>query len=259
MRLWVAAPDVYVRGSLKSGTANRDCGFFVLLRLTRILIFCTVPLMARQFVLEFDRSSRAKNRGRKLGRPRVGARVPHRSRPVLAANSAVHVTLKVRDHVPNLRARDRFFAVRAALAKFRVGAGFRLVHWNVLGNHLHMVVEADSAAALSSGVRAIAHSISRRLSALNVARFGGALSTSSRTPFSLLRGWLGRVFRDRFHAHVLATPTEIAHAIRYVLNNAAHHGFTDTARHAFTSLSHTTARATPCGFLLSRASKAYPK
>jgi hypothetical protein len=33
----------------------------------------------------------------------------------------------------------------------------------------------------------------------------------------------GSVFADRYHAHVLRTPREVAHAIRYVLGNHAHH------------------------------------
>jgi hypothetical protein len=33
----------------------------------------------------------------------------------------------------------------------------------------------------------------------------------------------GSVFSDRYHAHVLRTPREVAHASRYVLGNYAHH------------------------------------
>lgn len=38
-----------------------------------------------------------------------------------------------------------------------------------------------------------------------------------------MAGWLGRVFADRYHAEQLATPTQMQHAVRYVLTNAAHH------------------------------------
>ena len=34
----------------------------------------------------------------------------------------------------------------------------------------------------------------------------------------------GRVFGDRFHSRVLRTPTEVRHALLYVLNNARRHG-----------------------------------
>ena len=33
----------------------------------------------------------------------------------------------------------------------------------------------------------------------------------------------GRVFGDRYHAHILKTPREAARALRYVLMNFAHH------------------------------------
>ena len=38
-----------------------------------------------------------------------------------------------------------------------------------------------------------------------------------------LRGCRGKVFADRYHARALTTPTEVKHALRYVLNNWRHH------------------------------------
>ena len=38
-----------------------------------------------------------------------------------------------------------------------------------------------------------------------------------------MMGRKGRVFDDRYHARVLRTPTEVRHAIRYVLDNARKH------------------------------------
>jgi hypothetical protein len=35
------------------------------------------------------------------------------------------------------------------------------------------------------------------------------------------------VFADRYHAHVLSSPVEAAHAIRYVLDNWKHHARRD--------------------------------
>ena len=39
----------------------------------------------------------------------------------------------------------------------------------------------------------------------------------------------GKVFADRYHAHVLRTPTEAANALRYVLQNFRHHLRQDVA------------------------------
>jgi len=38
-----------------------------------------------------------------------------------------------------------------------------------------------------------------------------------------LMGRKGRVLADRYHAHVLKTPTEVRHAVSYIRNNRRHH------------------------------------
>jgi REP element-mobilizing transposase RayT len=150
---------------------------------------------------------------------------------MLATSAALHVTLKTRTAVPNLRTRRRFNIIKHAFVKF-CGAeanggpaieGFRLVHFAVLSNHVHLVVEADSKHALSMGMQKLLHSISRRLNALSVHEHGGKISTKA-GPYHDLKGWLGRVFADRYHAHHLKTPTEMNHAVNYVLTNADRHG-----------------------------------
>ena len=142
------------------------------------------------------------------GRPkkRKADAVTHQARPWLAEQTALHVTLKLRASVPNLRDRKRFAAVRAAFVKFCnvPGSGFRLVHFSVQTNHIHLIAEADSKLALSKGMQRVAHSISRRVNAL-------------------AERWIGRIFKERYHAHVLMTSTEMVNAVRYVRDNHAHH------------------------------------
>jgi REP element-mobilizing transposase RayT len=176
----------------------------------------------------------------------------------------VHVTLKATRNVPNLRTRRRFAVIKRAFVRFcKVdGLGFRLVHFAVLSNHVHFVVEADSKRALSMGMQKLLHSISRRLNALNVWEHGAKVSTKTGR-YRELAGWIGRVFSDRYHAHVLKTPTEMQHAVRYVLNNASHHHVaTDSkqgGRDPFTSIgdSEPDLVAEARGFLLARACKRY--
>jgi REP element-mobilizing transposase RayT len=198
----------------------------------------------RQAVLPFGRKESVLNRqireralGKKVrrgpGRPpkNEGGRVAHHSRPNLAGKAALHVTLKTRSGVPNLRTRRRFNIIKHAFVKFcgarasdgRAIDGFRLVHFAVLSNHLHLVVEADSKRVLSMGMQKLLHSISRRLNALSVHERGGKVSTRAGR-YNDLDGWLGRVFADRYHAHHLKTPTEMNHAVNYVLTNAERHG-----------------------------------
>jgi putative transposase len=161
--------------------------------------------------------------------------ITHAARPALGASSALHLTLKLRSGMPNLRHGKAFAAVRKALVKWGnvPGAGFRLIHFSVQSNHLHLVAEADSKDALSKGMQRLAHSISRRINALSPR-------------------WLGRVFKERFHAHVLKSPTEMAHALRYVKENHEHHT-SDRRADVCSSFVQRVGVVQAIGFLLRRA------
>jgi REP element-mobilizing transposase RayT len=176
-----------------------------------------------------NRQWRQRARGEKVtrapGRPRSKhAGVSHLARPPLRQKSALHVTLRVTRAVPNLRTRRRYAVIRNAFVKFCAPAelGFRLVHFAVLSNHVHFVIEADSKRALSMGMQKLLHSISRRLNALSLREHGERQSTKAGS-YRALKGWLGRVFTERYHAHLLRTPTEMHNAVRYVRFNAAQH------------------------------------
>jgi REP element-mobilizing transposase RayT len=116
----------------------------------------------------------------------------------------------VKRDVPNLRRRRVFRELRAALTRGREKPGFRLCQFNVLGNHLHLVVEADDRVRLARGMQGLAIRLAR---ATNRAC-----------------GRTGKVFADRYHARRLATPTEVRNALRYVLLNARRHDPDRTAR-----------------------------
>ena len=89
-------------------------------------------------------------------------------------------------------------AIRAS-----VKPGFRVIEFNVLGNHIHFIVEANGADDLARGAQGLAVRIARNSnSALN------------RT---------GKLFGQRYHARSLKTPTEVRNALRYVLLNRKHH------------------------------------
>jgi hypothetical protein len=90
--------------------------------------------------------------GAQAGRkPKNGVRagVSHLKRPALAARFPVHVTLRVRPEVWNLRSQRCFRRIRAAFVAGNDQFGFRLNHYSVQGNHLHLIVEAESAESLS--------------------------------------------------------------------------------------------------------------
>ena len=138
------------------------------------------------------------------GRPRTeGSGLPHRRRSPVASRHPVHLSLRVEPKLPSLRRAKE----RAVLEKcFREGkerAGFRLVHYSIQHHHIHLIVEAQGAEALSSGVRGLSIRIARLL--------------------NTLLGRKGRVFAERYFARALKTPREVHHCLRYVLLNGTKH------------------------------------
>ena len=139
------------------------------------------------------------------GRKRKGPLrlVSHRPRPPHAARYPLHAVLRARPDVPALRKRAVMVALRQALRAGGLRGNFRLVHYSVQGNHLHLVVEAHDKVALSRGMQGLAIRIAR---AVNRAA-----------------GRKGRVFADHYFARELKTPAEVRRAVRYVLDNHLHH------------------------------------
>ena len=134
------------------------------------------------------------------GRKRQSARpnVPHRPRPGFR-KGALHVTLRLRRELWNLRTHRCFRALRWAFARGSERFGFRLVHFSVQGNHIHCIVEAPDAETLGHAMKGLEVRMARALN-----------KVMHRT---------GPVFADRYHAHLLVSPREAANAIRYVLEN----------------------------------------
>lgn len=135
------------------------------------------------------------------GRPR-GEKASHHARPRFRG-LPVHTTLRVRPEIASLRRKPLFEALAAAIDAGSTRPDFRVVHFVVLGNHLHLVVEASDQRALSRGMQGLCIRMAR---ALNRA---------------LLRS--GSVFADHYHSRLLRTPTEVDRAVRYVLDNYRHH------------------------------------
>jgi putative transposase len=156
----------------------------------------------KQLALELPQRG-GKRRG--AGRKPKGRRalVSHRSRPRFEKPAAVQVTLSVAGHVWNLRSQRCFGVIEACLAAARERFGLRVIEFTVLGNHLHLVVEADTDEALSRGMQGLNIRIAKALNRLMARK--------------------GRVFADHYHSRLLRTPTELVNAIAYVLGNAAHH------------------------------------
>ena len=78
--------------------------------------------------------------GRKPAAAHAG--VAHLTRPALAPRFPVHVTWRMDREVWNLRSRRCFSVMQRAMYAGALRFGFRLVHYAVMGNHVHLIVEA---------------------------------------------------------------------------------------------------------------------
>jgi putative transposase len=138
--------------------------------------------------------------GRRPHERRAG--VSHLRRPVLKRRFPVHVTWRMRADVWNLRARRCMGALtRAFLAATK--ESFRVVHYSVMGNHVHLLVEAEDRRALSLGLQGLGIRIAYAM--------------------QKVMGRRGPVLKERYHAHILKTPMEVKRARLYLLGNARHH------------------------------------
>ncbi len=111
--------------------------------------------------------------------------------------------MKVRPGIPSLRTAKLVRELEPSFAKCCNRGDFRLVHYSLQRDHAHLVVEADDAAALGRGMKAIG------------ARLARAVHRIFRRS--------GSVLADRYHVRVLKTPLEVRRAIAYVLLNARRH------------------------------------
>src|SRR3954469_1554244 len=163
--------------------------------------------MRGQLVLKFPKRG-GKRPG--AGRPRlhdkpgvVGREVPHLKRQAFTSRKAVHVTQRVRPDVGYLRKQGPAQVLLQAFKDAAERNRIRIAHYSIQGNHLHLVVEAEDAAALSCGMQGLAIRIARRL--------------------NRRLGRRGPVFADRYHSHLLTSRRQVANAVRYVIGNYRHH------------------------------------
>ncbi len=155
---------------------------------------------------------RKRKRRRGNGQREKLRKVPHRRRPALSPRHPVHVTWRVLPHVWNLRSRRCFGPIAECFSRGRDRFGFRLVHFSVQGNHLHLVVEADDERALARGMQGLGVRIAKAL--------------------NRVMGRKGAAFADHYHSRILRSPTEVANALAYVLMNFLHHFPGEAGRYA---------------------------
>jgi REP-associated tyrosine transposase len=105
--------------------------------------------------------------------------------------------------VPSLRSRRFIRAFRARMSAGCERGEFRVCHYSIQRDHVHLVVEAAGKEALGRGMKSVGIRLARAV--------------------NRVFGRTGPVLFGRYHLRVLRTPREVRHALAYVLLNARKH------------------------------------
>jgi REP element-mobilizing transposase RayT len=138
--------------------------------------------------------------GRKPKGDRAG--IMHRERPEHDKECPVHVLMRAARRVPDLRKPSVCFEVRRSLGKTS-RSWFRVLHYSLQSDHMHLLVEADDKVSLERGLAGVAIRLARAIN-------------------RVLRR-KGHVWGDRYSAHMLSTPREVRDGFVYVLSNWKKH------------------------------------
>jgi len=141
---------------------------------------------------------RRENAGRKNNTKTVN----HMRRPTISLNRPMHITMRLKKDLPNLRQKRTLaaFARRVHRAK---DFGLHVLHFSLQSNHLHMIVEATTRRQLANGLRSL----------------GGSFGKYLRRR----KGGTGAIFHGRYHLRVITSARQMRNTLRYVLLNHAKH------------------------------------
>jgi REP element-mobilizing transposase RayT len=153
--------------------------------------------------LDFGFKKRRRRRAARRGRPRKPGRIPHAKREV-HPRLPLHVTVRMRPEVWNLRSRRSWAALEKAFFHCLGRDGARVAQFSVQGNHVHLLVEATDRLRLG-----------RMMQVFGIRAAKGMNKVMGRKK--------GTVLAERYHARILRTPTETRAALVYVLQNARKH------------------------------------
>ena len=107
--------------------------------------------------------------------------------------------MSVKRDVPNLRRHQLVRLFERAVLQSHHPEAFRIVHYGLMHDHFHVLVEARDRMALARGMQRLNIRVAKRV--------------------NRAVGRKGRVFVDRYHRHDLGTPLEVRRALRYVILN----------------------------------------
>ena len=127
----------------------------------------------------------------------------HRQRERIVARVPVHVTIRLRRGIPTLRQPRFVRRFRSSLSEACVRHGFRVVHYSIQRDHVHLLIEAQTNHSIACGMKSVGARIGKLANRLFQRK--------------------GKVLDGRYHLRPLRTPLEVHRALRYVLLNHRHH------------------------------------
>lgn len=117
--------------------------------------------------------------------------------------------MRAREGLPPLReeviVREMTKRIAEANRSRKLRDAFRIVHFSIQDDHVHLIVEASDGEHLACGAQGLAIRLARRVNDL--------------------LGIRGGFWGDRFHSRELTSPRSVRNALVYVLMNAKKHGF----------------------------------
>ncbi len=113
------------------------------------------------------------------------------------------MTVRVQEDVPSLRRRAFIREFRSTLRRGCERGEFRVVHYSLQRDHVHMIVEAAGKQALGRGMKAVGIRLAKAVNRV----FGRS----------------GPVLLGRYHVRALKSPREVRNALAYVLLNVRKH------------------------------------
>jgi REP element-mobilizing transposase RayT len=161
--------------------------------------------MTGQLTLDLEpRTWGGKREGAGRKRDRSRSDPSHAKQAIHRERHPLHLVMRAFDDVPRLRSEVMLSTIREATWSVDQPSTFRLLQMSVQHNHLHLIAEAEDNAARSEAMHRLGLALARGING----------ST----------GRKGKVFRYRYHATEITSPTQMHHAYAYVLCNWRHHG-----------------------------------
>ena len=163
-----------------------------------------------QLKLGQTRHPRKKRQRKRCPKETTGTGGRQKRQPI-RRQTPLHITLRLREGLPNLRSRKGMQLIMKAF-KGAQEKGLRIIHFAVLSNHIHLIVEVANSEILYKSMRSL------------TTRLGIYLRRWAR-PSSLRRAQIKKLglFRGRYHVHILKTAREVKNALHYVLLNPCKH------------------------------------